>query len=88
MLTKAPAQTTTCDVECRLQAAARAFNANRWVLCDPKVAIAQKLECFAVGHRTVYRNDLRIMDVAENEQKNGARSFLTPTAVVEQPIFY
>ena len=74
MLTTAPAQTTTCDVECRLQAAARAFNANRWILCDPKVAIAKKLEyfdrvispiaCFAAGHRTVYRNDLRSMDVA------------------------
>ena len=66
--------TTTCDVECRLQAAARAFNANRWILCDPKVSIAQKLEyfdrvispkaCFAAGHRTIYRSDLRSMDVA------------------------
>ena len=74
MLTTAPAQTTTCDVECRLQAAARAFNANRWIVCDPKVAIAHVLEyfdrvispiaCFAAGHRTVYRNDLRSMDVA------------------------
>ena len=74
MLTTAPVQTTTCDVECGLQAAARAFNANRWILCDPKVSIAQKLEyfdrvispiaCFAAGHRTIYRNDLRSMDVA------------------------
>ena len=74
MLTTAPVQTTTCDVECRLQAAARAFNANRWILCDSKVSIAQKLEyfdrvispiaCFAAGHRTIYRNDLRSMDVA------------------------
>ena len=46
MLTTAPAQTTTCDVECRLQAAARAFNANRWIFCDPKVAIGQKVEYF------------------------------------------
>ena len=46
MLTTAPVQTTTCDVECRLQAAARAFNANRWILSDPKVSIAQKLEYF------------------------------------------
>ena len=69
MLTTAPVQTTTCDVECRLQAAARAFNANKWILCDPKVSIAQKLEyfdrvispiaCIAAGHRTIYRNDLR-----------------------------
>ena len=65
MLTTAPVQTTTCDVECRLQATARAFNANRWVLCSPKVSLAQKLEyfdrvispiaCFAAGHRTIYR---------------------------------
>ena len=62
MLTTTPAQTTTCDVERRLQAAAKAFNANRSILCDPKVSIAQKLECFdrvispvacfAAGHRT------------------------------------
>ena len=55
--------TTTCDVECRLQAAARAFNANRWILCDPKVSIAQKLEYF---DRVISpkRSDLRSMDVA------------------------
>lgn len=74
MLTTSTVQTTTCDVECRLQAAAKAFNANRWILCDPKVSIAQKIEyfdrvvspiaCFAAGHRTVYRNDLHKMDVA------------------------
>ena len=74
MLTTAPVQNITCDVECRLQAAARAFNANRWFLCDPKVSIAQKLECFdriispiscfAAAHRTIYRNDSRSMDVA------------------------
>ena len=72
-MSTAPAQTTTCDVECRLQAAARVFNANKWILCDAKVAIAQRLEyfdrvispiaCFAAGHRAVYRNDLRSMDV-------------------------
>ena len=74
MLTTSTVQTTTCDVECRLQAAAKAFNANRWILCDPKVSIAQKIEyfdrvvspiaCFAAGHRTVYRNDLHKMNVA------------------------
>ena len=74
MLTTSTVRTTTCDVECRLQAAAKTFNANRWILCDPKVSIAQKIEyfdriispiaCFAAGHRTVYRNDLHKMDVA------------------------
>ena len=41
MLTTAPVQTTTCDGECRLQAAARAFNANKWILCDRKASIAE-----------------------------------------------
>ena len=78
MLTTTPVQTTTCDVECRLQAAAKAFNAHRWILCDPKVSMSQKLEyfdrvispiaCFAAGHRTIYRNDLRSMDVAYRRQ--------------------
>ena len=43
-ISTAPALTTRCDVECRLQAAARVFNANRWILCGAKVAIAEKLE--------------------------------------------
>ena len=74
MLMTSTVQTTTCDVECRLQAAAKVFNANTWILCDPKVSIAQKIEyfdrvispiaCFAAGHRTVYRNDVHNMDVA------------------------
>ena len=90
MLTTAPVQTTTCDVECRLQAAARAFNANRRILCDPKVAIAQKLEyfdrvitpiaCFAAGHRTIYRNDLRYMGVA---YRRLLRSFVGPPRNME-----
>ena len=46
MLTTSTVQTTTCDVECRLQAAAKTFNSNRWILCDPKVSIAQKIEYF------------------------------------------
>ena len=74
MLTTSTVQTTTCDVECRLQAAAKTFNANKWILCDPKVSIALKIEyfdrvitpiaCLAAGHRTVYRNDVHKMDVA------------------------
>ena len=50
------------------------FGPNRWILCDPKVSIAQKIEyfdrvispiaCFAAAHRPVYRNDLHKMDVA------------------------
>ena len=77
MLTTSTVQTTTCDVECRLRAAAAAvktFNASKWILCDPKDSISQKIEyfdrvfspiaCLAAGHRTVYRNDLNKMDVA------------------------
>ena len=70
MLTTSTVQTTTCDVECRLQAAAKAFNTNRWILCDPKVSIEyfdrviSPIACFAARPRTVYRNDLHKIDVA------------------------
>ena len=47
--------------ELSMQASARAFNANKWILCDTEVSIAQKLgyfdrvistvACFAAGHR-------------------------------------
>ena len=46
MLTTSTVQTTTCDVECRLWAAVKIFDANRWVLCDPKVSIPQEIEYF------------------------------------------
>ena len=66
MSTTAPAQTTTCDdVECRLQAAAKVFNANRWTRCDPKVAIVQKMECASLLRSLQWKGR-----IAELEHKN------------------
>ena len=57
----------------RLQNAARAFQANKWVLCDKNVGIALRLKffdaivtsvvCFAGGHRKLYVRELRKLDV-------------------------
>ena len=57
----------------RLQNASRAFQANRWILCDKNVSIALRLKffdamvtsvvCFAAGHRKVYVGELRKLDV-------------------------
>ena len=46
MLTTTLEKSTTCDVGHRLQSAAKIFNANRWILCDTRVAIAKRLEYF------------------------------------------
>ena len=56
----------------RLQNAARAFQANKWILCDKNVSIAlwwkflyamvTSVVCFAVGHRKVYLGELRKLD--------------------------
>ena len=53
----------------RLQNASRAFQANKWILCDENVSIALRLKffdamvtsvlCFAAGHRKVYVGALR-----------------------------
>ena len=44
MLTTTLGKSTTWDVDHRLQAASRAFNANRWILCDSRIAISRRLE--------------------------------------------
>ena len=61
------------DMNYRLQNASRAFQANRWILCDKNVSIALRLKffdamvtsvvCFAAGHRKVYVGELRKLDV-------------------------
>ena len=61
------------DMKYRLQNASRAFQANRWILCDKNVSIALRLKffdamvtsvvCFAAGHRKVYVGELRKLDV-------------------------
>ena len=61
------------DLEHHLQAASRAFYANKSILSDKSVSIAQRLAyfdamvtpvaCFASGHRKIYKQDLRKLDV-------------------------
>ena len=56
----------------RLQNASRAFQANKWILCNKNVSIALRLKffdamvssvvCFAAGHRKVYVGELRKLD--------------------------
>ena len=61
------------DIDFHLQAALRAFNANRWILIDRHVSLATRLRyfdtiitpvpCFAAGHRTILKKDLSKIDV-------------------------
>ena len=61
------------DLEHHLQAASRVFYANKSILFDKSVSIAQRLAyfdamvtpvaCFASGHRKIYKQDLRKLDV-------------------------
>ena len=60
------------DMNYRLQNPPRAFQANKWILCDKTVSIASRLNffdamvtsvlCLAVGHRKVYVGELRKLD--------------------------
>ena len=61
------------DLEYHLQAASRAFFANRNILCNKAVSLKKRLHffdkiitpvaCFAAGHRKIYKTDLDTMDV-------------------------
>ena len=61
------------DLEHHLQAESRAFDANKSVLSDKSVSIAQRLACFdamvtpvagfASGHRIIYKHDLCKLDI-------------------------
>ena len=56
----------------RLQNTSRAFQANKWILCDKNVSIGVRLKffdamvtsvvCFAAGHRKMYVGELRKLD--------------------------
>ena len=75
MLTTTLSKSTTWDVDHRLQAASRIFNANRWIFCDSRIAISKRLEyfdcvispvaCCAAGHRSIYKQDLHRFDVLQ-----------------------
>ena len=73
MLSTANAGRRQDDIDHRLQSAARAFHVHKWILCDKMVSMASRLKffdamitsvvCFAAGHRKIYTNDLRKLDV-------------------------
>ena len=65
--------TRSLDISFHLQAAAKAFHANRSVLCEKRTSISQRLRlfqavvtsvaCFAAEHRPLYTEDLRHFDI-------------------------
>ena len=65
---------TTLDLTHHLQAASKAFFANRNILCDQKVPVKDRLRyfdavvspvaLFGCGHRTVHQKDFHQLDVA------------------------
>ena len=91
MLTTTLEKSTTWDVDHRLQSASRVFNANRWILCDSRIAISKRLEyfdcvispvvaCYAAGHRSIYKQDLHRFDVL---QRRLLRSVVGPPRNVD-----
>ena len=73
MLSSNGAGRHSADLDYHLQAANKAFYANRWLLCDRKVSLHARLQlfaslitpvaCFAAGHRTLHASDARKLDV-------------------------
>ena len=73
------------DVEPHLSAAARAFWANKWILCDKHVPIELRIKyfeavvtpvaCFGAGHRKMYQHQLHKFDV---EWRRLLRTLLSP----------
>ena len=59
------------NVDFHLQAASRAFHANRWILTDASLAsrlryfdtVITPVACFAAGHRAIFKNNLNNVDV-------------------------
>ena len=90
MLTTTLEKSTTWDVDHRLQSASIVFNANRWILCDSRIAISKRLEYFdcvispvaryAAGHRSIYKQDLHRFDVL---QRRLLRSVVGPPRNVD-----
>ena len=73
------------DVEPHLSAAARAFWANKWILCDEHVPIKLRIKyfeavvtpvaCLGAGHRKIYQHQLHKFDV---EWRRLLRTLLGP----------
>ena len=73
MINTAGSKNIHLDVRHHLQAASRAFHANRWILCDKGVSILHRLRyfekvispvaCFGASHRAIHKDDLAKLDV-------------------------
>ena len=78
------------DIDFHLQAALRAFNANRWILIDRHVSLATRLRyfdtiitpvaCFAAGHRMIFKKDLNKIHVTFRKL---LRSMVGPPAATD-----
>ena len=65
------------DVQDHLQAASRAFHANRSILTNHQVSLKDRLiffhavvtpvACFTAGHRTIFKQELAAIDVAHRK---------------------
>ena len=73
MISAAGSRNTHLDLQHHLQAASRAFHANKWILCDKGVSILHRLRyfdkvvspvaCFGASHRAIHKHDLAKLDV-------------------------
>ena len=73
LLSSKGSRASSADVDFHLQAASRAFFANKQILLDRNVCLKQRLEffdavvtpvaCFAAGHRAIFHADIRQFDV-------------------------
>ena len=73
MISAAGSKNTHLDLQHHLQAASRAFHANKWILCDKGVSVLHRLRyfekvispvaCFGASHRAIHKDDLAKLDV-------------------------
>ena len=73
VISAAGSRNTHLDLQHHLQAASRAFHANKWILCDKGVSILHRLRyfekvispvaCFGASHRAIHKDDLAKLDV-------------------------
>ena len=77
MLQAAQGGNPSADLQHRLQAASRAFHANRSILTNHQVSVKDRLTffhavvtpvaCFAAGHRKIFKQELAALDVAHRK---------------------
>ena len=73
MISAAGSKNMHSDLQHHLQAASRAFHANKWILCDKGVSVLHRLRyfekvispvaCFGASHRAIHKDDLAKLNV-------------------------